>query len=127
MSLQKKYQSDLEEDFVEEAVQFGELLQHEKVTAVELLKMLRLRKLHTVFPNTDVALRLFLTMPVTNASGERSFSKLALAKNRLWSSMQQDRVSNLTLMSIEHDILRELDFQDIIMAFSSKKTRRKKF
>ena len=86
MSLQKKYQSDLEEDFVEEAVQFGELLQHEKVSrtsAVELLKMLRLRKLHTVFPNTDVALRLFLTMPVTNASGERSFSKLALAKNRL--------------------------------------------
>ena len=27
MSLQKKHQSDLEEDFVEEAVQFGELLQ----------------------------------------------------------------------------------------------------
>ena len=95
---------------MEEAVPFRELLQHEKVSstsAVELLKMLRIRKLYTVFPNPDVALQLFLTMPVTNASGERSFSKLALVKNRLRSSMQQERVSNLTLMSIEHDIFRE--------------------
>ncbi|KAK1892990.1 Zinc finger MYM-type protein 1 [Dissostichus eleginoides] len=89
--------------------------------------MLRRRKLHTVFPNTDIALRLFLTLPVTNASGERSFSKLAFVKNRLRSSMQQERVSNLTLMSIEHDILREMDFKNIIKAFSSKKTRRKHF
>ena len=58
-------------------------MQHEEVSrtsAVELLKMLRLRKLHAVLSNTDVALLLFLTMPVTNASGERSFSKLAFVK-----------------------------------------------
>ena len=130
MSLQKKYQSDLGEDFVEEAVQFGEFLQHEKassMSAKELLKMVRLRKLHTVFHNTDIALRLFLTMPVTNASRERSFSKLALVKNRLRSSMEQERVSNLTLMSIEYDILRQMDFEDIIKAFSSSKSRRKNF
>ncbi|KAK1892600.1 Zinc finger MYM-type protein 1 [Dissostichus eleginoides] len=128
--LQQKYSSDLEEEFVEEAVHFRELVQNEKLSgtsAVELQKMLRRRKLHTVFPNTDIALRLFLTLPVTNASGERSFSKLALVKNRLRSSMQQERVSNLTLMSIEHDILREMDFKNIIKAFSSKKTRRKHF
>ena len=115
---------------MEELVQFKEFVQDEKVSstsAVELLKTLRGRKLHTVFPNTDIALRLFLTMPVTNASGERSFSKLGLVKNRLRSSMQQDRVSNLTLMSIEHDILHDLDFKDIIKAFSAKKTRRKHF
>uniref|UniRef100_A0A8P4KG01 TTF-type domain-containing protein n=1 Tax=Dicentrarchus labrax TaxID=13489 RepID=A0A8P4KG01_DICLA len=130
LSLQRKYNSDLEEDFVEEVVQFREFVQDENVSstsAVELLKFLRRRKLHTVFPNTDIALRLFLTMPVTNASGERSFSKLGLVKNRLRSSMQQDRVSHLTLMSIEHDILRDLDFKDIIRAFSLKKTRRKHF
>uniref|UniRef100_A0A8P4KM64 Zinc finger MYM-type protein 1 n=1 Tax=Dicentrarchus labrax TaxID=13489 RepID=A0A8P4KM64_DICLA len=130
LSLQRKYNSDLEEDFVEEVVQFREFVQDENVSstsAVELLKFLRGRKLHTVFPNTDIALRLFLTMPVTNASGERSFSKLGLVKNRLRSSMQQDRVSHLTLMSIEHDILRDLDFKDIIRAFSLKKTRRKHF
>ncbi|CAM4509097.1 unnamed protein product [Leuciscus chuanchicus] len=94
LSLQRKYNSDLEEDFVEEVVQFREFVQDENVSstfAVEFLK-LRRRKLHTVFPNTDIALRLFLTMPVTNASGERSFSKLDLVKNRLRSSMQHDRV-----------------------------------
>ena len=86
LSLQRKYSSDLEEDFVEEVVQFREFVQDEKVnstSAVELLKFLRGRKLHTVFLNTDIALRLYLTMPVTNASGERSFSKLGLVKNRL--------------------------------------------
>ena len=107
LNLQRKYNSDLEEDFVEEVVQFREFVQDEKMSgtsAVELLKCLRRRKLHTVFPNTDIALWLFLAMPVTNASGERSFSKLGLVKNRLRSTMQQERVSHLTLMSIEHDI-----------------------
>ncbi|CAM4513430.1 unnamed protein product [Leuciscus chuanchicus] len=130
LSLQRKYNSNLEEDFVVEVVQFREFVQDENVSstsALELLTFLRRRKLHTVFPNTDIALRLFLTMPVTNTSGEQSFSKLDLVKNRLRSSMQQDRVSHLTLMSIEHDILRDLDFKDIIGAFSSKKTRRKHF
>ncbi|KAI4823366.1 hypothetical protein KUCAC02_011954 [Chaenocephalus aceratus] len=67
-SLQQKYSSDLEEEFVEEAVHFRELVRNEKLSstsAVELQKMLRRRKLHTVFPNTDIALRLFLTLPVT--------------------------------------------------------------
>ncbi|KAK7162483.1 hypothetical protein R3I93_006713 [Phoxinus phoxinus] len=130
LNLQRKYNSDLEEDFVQEVIQFREFVQDENVSsrsAVELLKCLRKRKLHTVFSNTDIALRLFLTMPVTNASGERSFSKLGLVKNRLRSRMQQDRLSHLTLMSIEHDILRDLDFKDIIRAFSSKKTRQKHF
>lgn len=114
---------------MEEVVQVKEFVQGEKVnstSAVELLKVLR-RKLHTVFPSTDIALRPFLTMPVTYASEERSFSKLGLLKNRFRSSMHEDRVSNLTLMSTEHDILQDLDFKDIIKAFSAKKTRRKHF
>lgn len=84
---------------MEEAVQFREFVQNEKVSsmsAVELLKVLRRRKLHTVIPNTDIALRLFLTMPVINASGERSFSKLALVKNTLRSNMPKDRTLNMT-------------------------------
>ena len=34
----------------------------------------------TAFPNVIIALRIYLTMPVTVASGERSFSKLKLIK-----------------------------------------------
>ena len=35
-------------------------------------------RLHEVFPNLAVALRILLTVPVTVASAERSFSKLKL-------------------------------------------------
>ncbi len=41
------------------------------------------RNLDSLFPNLVVALRVFLTMPVTVASAERSFSKLKLIKNDL--------------------------------------------
>ena len=38
--------------------------------------------------------------------------------------MSHDRLSNLAVMSIEHDILRELDFNDIIDEFASRKARK---
>ncbi|KAK0148598.1 hypothetical protein N1851_011058 [Merluccius polli] len=133
--LQKKYDVDLEADFVEEIIQFREFVVglgvqqdvNTSPSAGDLLKLLRKRNMHTVFPNTDIALRLFLTLPVTNASGERSFSKLSLIKNRLRSTMQQDRLSHLTIMSIEYDILRALDFNVTIKEFAVRKARRKHF
>ena len=128
--LQEKYAIDLEEDFVEEAIQFQQYVQRDMTMSTsvgELLKLIRKRGLQTVFPNIDIALRLYLTLPVTNASGERSFSKLALIKSKLRSTMQQDRLSHLTLMSIEYDILRAVDFNETTNEFAVRKTRRKTF
>ena len=45
----------------------------------------------------------------------RSFSKLKYAKNRLRTTMTNERVTHLSLMSIEYDILRETDFDDLMM------------
>ena len=39
--------------------------------------------LQSMFPNVYVALRLFLTLPVSNCEGERSFSPLSRIKNEL--------------------------------------------
>ena len=58
----------------------------------------------------DIALRIYLCMMVSNAFGERSFSKLERVRGDLQSSMGQERLSMLTLMSIEHELLRCLDF-----------------
>lgn len=77
-----------------------------------------------MFPNVDIALRMYLTLPVSNASGERSFSKLALIKHRLRTTMTEDRLNNLTVMSIEYDLLRQMDFEDLINEFAQKKSRR---
>ena len=64
---------------------------------------------------------------ITNCSGERSFSKLKFIKNRLRTSMTQERLCHLTLMSIESDILDELDLSDIIDDFACRKSRKKNF
>ncbi|XP_025420683.1 uncharacterized protein LOC112690802 [Sipha flava] len=52
-------------------------------------------------PNVAVALRIILTMPVSVASGEQSFSKLKIIKNYLRPSMNQERLSDLATISIE--------------------------
>lgn len=129
--LQKLYSGDLEADLVEELVQFrmliGDNMQNQGTSAQTLLQFLRTRNLLTVFPNVGIALRLYLTLPVTNASGERSFSKLGLVKSRLRSTMGQCRLNQLILMSLESDILRLLDFSSLIDDFSTRKARRTNF
>lgn len=79
--------------------------ENEDTSGRSLLQFIRARKLQSVFPNVDIALRLFMTLPITNASGERSFSKLELIKNRLRSMVGENRLNHLSLMSIENWIL----------------------
>ena len=73
------------------------------------------------YQNIVVASRIFLTLPVTTASCERSFSKLKLIKNYLRSTLSQERLSNLSIISIEHNIVQQIDFDDLIDEFAKKK------
>ena len=59
-----------------------------------------------------------------NCSGERSFSLLKRVKNVLRSTMSQDRLTALSLLSIESEILRSLNFEDIIHEFATAKARK---
>ena len=79
------------------------------------------------FPNVCIALRIYLTLPVSNCSSERSFSYLKRIKKALRSTIGQDRLTNLTLMNTECEIVQRLDFQDIVDSFSIVKARRKQF
>lgn len=56
-------------------------------------------------PNLLIALRILLTIPITVASGERSFSKLKLIKNYLRSTTTQNRLNGLAVLGIEHEIV----------------------
>jgi hypothetical protein len=47
--------------------------------------------LKDVFPNIYIALSIILTLPVSSASPEQAFSKLKLIKNRLRSTVSEDR------------------------------------
>ena len=77
-----------------------------------------------IFPNVLIALRIILSMPVSVASGERSFSKLKLIKSYLRSTMAQDRLCGLSMISIEHELSAELDYSQLIDAFARRKVRR---
>jgi len=85
------------------------------------------RQLIDVFPNVYIALRLYMTIPLTNCEAEYSFSKLALIKNQLRSTQIEDRLNALTIMSIENDICKKLSFDDVLHAFASSKSRKKYF
>lgn len=76
------------------------------------------------FPNALIAYRVLLTIPVTVASAERSFSKLKLLKSYLRSSMSQDRLNGLAMISIENDILNDMDTQQLIETFATRNARR---
>ena len=55
-----------------------------------------------------------LCMMVKCCSGERSFSKLALIKNDLRSTMRHDQPSSLCLLSIDSELLNNLNFEEVV-------------
>lgn len=84
-------------------------------------------KLNLAFPNVEATLRLFLSLMVTNCSGERSFSRLKRLKNELRTTMLQQKLSDLAILCIEAEKLRTLSFDDIIDDFAKLKSRKKFF
>lgn len=125
--LVKKYTNDLEPDCENEFVTFSDFITHLKLDRdpQTLLKYLRKNPVvESTFANVSTALRLFLTLPVTVCEGERSFSKLSLIKNRFRSTMTQDRLNALSVMSIENDVTSSMTFDTIIERFSQTKSRK---
>jgi hypothetical protein len=70
---------------------------------------------------------ILLTLPVTVAASERSFSKLKLIKNYLRSSVGQMRLSGLAVISIERDCAIKFGTSVVIRNFAESKARSKNF
>ncbi|XP_008186326.1 zinc finger MYM-type protein 1-like [Acyrthosiphon pisum] len=114
-------------DFMElynELVNFR-LIINEETTPLEALSVLKYSS--ECFPNIGIALRILLTIPVTSACAERSFSKLKLIKTYLRNKLSQENISGLSIISIEKDISESLNYDDIINQFAAKKSRKVMF
>ena len=66
----------------------------EKSSPIDILQLIHKYSLTDAYPNTAIAIRTFLTIPVTVATCERSFSKLKLIKNYMRSKMGQELLSS---------------------------------
>jgi hypothetical protein len=93
----------------------------ESMGSLDILKFL---KKQPFYPNALIAYRILLTIPVTVATAERSFSKLKLLKSYLRSTMTQERLNGLATIALENDVLEKINYEDIIEDFISKNTRR---
>lgn len=130
--LVETYSRDLEATLGNELIQlkkFASLHEKKENEPIEifLYRLIMNNGLNSTFVNAEILLRLYLSMMVTNCSSERSFSKMKLIKNRLRTSMNEDRLVHLVILSSERDILRELNFEDIISTFANRKCRKEKF
>jgi hypothetical protein len=133
--MSRPYKDDVTSDLCDEMkhlkfIHSANLVQQDAAESTHALKPLELLNklcelnLKSLFPNCCVALRIFCTIPVTVAEGERSFSSLARIKNCLRSTMCQDRLTDLGTLAIESDLGRKTNFSSIIDTFAQKKARK---
>lgn len=90
----------------------------------QLIRYILENNLQEIYPNVYITIRIMLTVPVSTASAERSFSKLKLIKNYLRSTMSQERLSALAVLSIEAEIASRLSYDSVLKKFSEAKSRK---
>ncbi|CAM4486186.1 unnamed protein product [Caretta caretta] len=110
-------------ELYEELSTLSSMLLHAK-SVMDIVQFIHISKLVDIYPNVYIATHILLTIPVTVASGEWSFSKLKLIKNYLRSTMSQERLTGLAVLAIEQDITLSLSYDDIITDFAAKKARK---
>ena len=76
------------------------------------------------FPNVLAAMFIFLSLPGTTATAERSFSNLKLIKNFLRSQMSQDRLNGLSMLSIEAVKADQIDQSKVALTFARAKVQK---
>ena len=81
-----------------------------------VLNALKVARQLETYSITETLLQIFATLPVTTATGERSFSALKLIKTYLRTSMQENRLNALALLYINNDI--KLDYSQVIDQFA---------
>ncbi|XP_068242412.1 zinc finger MYM-type protein 1-like [Palaemon carinicauda] len=108
-------------DLCHELQAVARLLQPDTVTCLDVLKFICEQELVHSVPNTFVALRILLTLPVTVASGEKSLSKLKLIQTYVRSTMTVERVVVLAMVSIENEIAQKVDLKNLVANFAKQR------
>ncbi|KAB0805389.1 hypothetical protein PPYR_02359 [Photinus pyralis] len=125
--LGRKYAKDIDStNLTEEVIHFLQYIKEEDVPTRDPGRLYKIviDGLQSTFPNIETILKIFLTMPISNASGERSFSVLKRVKNYLRNSLNQQHLNELSMLYIENDITQQIDYDDVINDFAKQKARK---
>lgn len=126
--LAEVYKDDIvDNELFHECIHWNQLVNGEKMNIREMYTKIINENLKSCFPNLEIIMRINLCMMITNCTGERSFSKLKLIKNVLRSQIGQTRLNSMSLLSIESDIMDEIDFDELIDEFCLTKCRKRAF
>lgn len=119
--------SDIDSDELHsELIVVSTLIKKEKPKQmIDILNNIQKFEMANVVPNYVISVRIALTYPVYVASGQRSFSKLKIVKTYLRNSMNDDRLSDLSIISIEKEVAETISYDEIIDEFANMKARKK--
>ena len=95
---------------------------HSATTTEEFLVILS--SMQAAFPDLYNLISASVTIPVTSATAEQSFSTLNRVKSYLRSTMAEDRLNNISILSIESELSRNIDYDKVIDKFSLMNQRR---
>lgn len=79
------------------------------------------------YPNLFKLMQLVMTLPVSSATCERSFSAMRRVRNYLRTTMSEDRFSALSSLYIERDLSNTVDVHDVVAHYAAKANRRLQF
>ncbi|GFW64277.1 dimer_Tnp_hAT domain-containing protein [Trichonephila clavipes] len=83
-----------------------------KITTREIFYYIRKNKVESTFPNLEVAMRIYLTLPVTNSTAERNFSAFKIT------TVKNEKLKSLMFLRTQNDITMEIDCNNIINDFA---------
>lgn len=113
-----------EKDMGIELIQAQKVLKNDEVETIsDVIDVISTLK--AAFPELLKLLNIALTIAVSSASCERSFSSLKRTKTYLRTTMGQERLNNLSILSIEKDISAHISLEQVVDKFAIKHSNRK--
>lgn len=104
-NLQKYYYSDLASTFANECVYFRSFLltlpsDESPISVLKMYSLIIKNNYQELYTYVEIALRIFLSCPISNCSAERSFSVLKRVKSYLRSRTTDERLNSLAVLTI---------------------------
>ena len=81
----------------------------------------------STYPQINLLFGIYLAIPVSSSSSERSFSASKRIKTWIRNKMGEERLSNLAILNIEQDLVAAIDIDAVVKIFANLKDRRCQF